>query len=468
MAVCRVHGSTLRFTDIDIGMCSIMRLMPTDELLEICPLQTIQGVFGCISQREVAERRVDFQSKSIVNIAPNTPEELTNISTNAGRWLQGILGSSDFSRDLGYNHSMIMNKRYNLNARYRSGFMISPTVPWRQAELDRLEIRSILELAQFSISVVMLSLDTNIGDEYVSAMPGYTSVPQRRLLQQRLQFPERKTVSRMMLTVNSARPPADNKDSVVETSTREITSINNYDNVARAVCDPHYPNCELMTMKKSVSIADFCLSERMFLQTRQSDIAAAFIASSQDTVPFFQITSVLKIGFETACKTNSRRLLQNKDVQITFAVATAGAYVLALDVLRASGFGDVTLLSQTPSLLKLCDTTDPGSCIVTLHGPTGAQNFSIDITRNNNVAAEISAPVIGMILGSVCLFLVCFGLFACKRNNPHVNDHSVIYDDDNMHDTYDPSAMQMGANAQLYSKDNPWDPHPAYADLYKP
>jgi len=123
--------------------------------------------------------------------------------------------------------------------------MISPTVPWRQAELDRLEIPSMLELAQFSISVVMLSLDTNIGGQYVSPVPGYTSAPQRRLLQQRLQFPERKTVSRMMLTVNSARPPADDKDSLVETSTREITSINNYDNVARAVCDPRYPNSRI-------------------------------------------------------------------------------------------------------------------------------------------------------------------------------------------------------------------------------
>jgi len=337
--------------------------------------------------------------------------------------------------------------------------MISPTVPWRQAELDRLEIPSILELAQFSISVVMLSLDTNIGGQYVSPVPGYTSAPQRRLLQQRLQFPERKTVSRMMLTVNSARPPADDKDSLVETSTREITSINNYDNVARAVCDPRYPNCELMTVKKSVSIADFCLSERMFLQTQQNDIAAAFIASSQDTVQFFQITSVVKNGFEAACKTNSRRLLQNKDVQITFAVATGGAYVLALDVLRASGFGDVTLLSQNQSLLKLCDTTVQGSCIVTLHGPTGAQNLSINVTGHNNAASGISAPVIGMILGSVCLFVVCFALFVCKQNNPEVIDHTVLYDVDDMNDNFVPSAMPMGVNNQPYSKDHPWDPH---------
>jgi len=149
-------------------------------------------------------------------------------------------------------------------------------------------------------------------------------------------------------------------------------------------------------------------------------------------------------------------------------VAAGGAYVLALNVLRASGFGDVTLLSQTPSLLKLCDTTVQGSCIVTLHRPTGAQNLSINITRHNNAAVGITAPVISMILGSVCLFVVCFALFVCKRNNPEVIDHSVLYDDDNMHDTYDPSAMQMGANDQLYSKDNPWDPQPASARLYKP
>jgi len=108
----------------------------------------------------VAERRVDFESKSVVNIAPEHGDEVVNVSTEAGEWLQGLLGTSEYHRQLGYNHSLIMNNKYKLNAQYRRRFMISPTVPWRDADAGG--AKTLLQLVQFSISAVMLSLDTRI------------------------------------------------------------------------------------------------------------------------------------------------------------------------------------------------------------------------------------------------------------------------------------------------------------------
>jgi len=409
---------------------SVTRLVPTDALLEICPLQSVSGIFGCISRREVAERRIEFQSKSIVNIAPNSPAELQSVSANAGKWLQGLLGTSDYVRDLGYNHSMIMNKKYSLNARYRSGFMISPTVPWRESDIARLELQSILELAQFSISAVMLSLDINIGSSYVSAMPNLAPAAMRRLLQAESMDSgvvpvSAGSVSRMLLTVSSERPSDDKNQSAVETSMREITSTNNRENVALAVCDRSFPTCELLTVKKTVSVEDFCLSEGDFVAKKQAEISADFRGSSQDTIGFVKITSVLKKGFETICKKNARRLLQTQTVFVTMAVQTNGPYVIAVDTLRLSGYGDVTMLTRNVSMMRFCDTTVPGSCTILPVGvPVDLVLVPINVTvplygATTVETKDVAVPaIIAIVIGGV-LFVFCVGFILYRNRQSH-------------------------------------------------
>jgi len=410
---------------------SIMRLEPTDALLEICPLQTVSGIFGCISRREVAERRIDFESKSIVNIAPNNAAELQSVSARAGTWLQGLLGTSEYVRELGYNHSMIMNAKYELNARYRSGFMISPTVPWRETDLMRAGARSILELAQFSISAVMLSLDTNIGSSYMSAMPNLPPVAMRWLLQAEstdnsVVAVSGGSVSRMLLTVSSERPSENKEESVVETSMREITSTSNHENVANAVCDRTLPTCELLTVKKTVSVEDFCLSERDFVGRKQAEIAADFRESSQYTIASVQITSVLKKGFETICNKNARRLLQTQTVFVTLVVQSNGLYTIAVDTLRTSGYGDVTMLTRNTSMMRFCDTTVPGSCvlvpvgvpvqIVLVPNNTTVPLRGVTKVETNDVAVPaIIAIVIGSILFVFCMRFIVFRNYQTKQ-----------------------------------------------------
>ena len=272
---------------------STMQLMPFDQLLEICPFQVIPNRFGCVARREVTRRRIDFQTNSIVNIAPNDESNLFNVSTKAGEWTSKLLGQSEFARQLGFNHSNIMNRKHALNARYRRGFMISPTTPWRKAEMEEAEATTPLDLSQITIAINLLSLDANINQPYQSTVPGgalhvgnyvppvESSPPSRRLLTEG----GSRQVGRMLLQFNSpdaaatlstdlavsdtpgsTPPPSKN---TAPSTTRKITSVNDNVNVVRAVCanTPTTHKCAMVSLTKSVTIAEFCQNEEVIIAT---------------------------------------------------------------------------------------------------------------------------------------------------------------------------------------------------------
>jgi len=142
-----------------------MQMMPTPELLAYCPMQAMRGSFGCNARREINQRALEFQTNSITSITGRADEDTHFVHTRAGLWSQNLLGGSEYARQLGYNHSKIMHEKHNLNTRYRKGFMISPTIPWRQTEIDQAveKADSIFGLAEQMITTVLVSLDTNFG-----------------------------------------------------------------------------------------------------------------------------------------------------------------------------------------------------------------------------------------------------------------------------------------------------------------
>lgn len=147
----------------------MMRLIPTDALLQICPIQATRGVYGCMTRRDIQERYLDIITRSIYEISPDEGSNSTAKFKGAGTWLQGLLGNSNFSYDLGYNHSQIMTNMFKLNNRYRRGFIVDPTIPWRQSDMLNEGVTSVLDLAQFSISTILLSLDQNLDRVYEPA-----------------------------------------------------------------------------------------------------------------------------------------------------------------------------------------------------------------------------------------------------------------------------------------------------------
>jgi len=166
---------------------SLMRMFPSQALLGICPIMATAGQFGCVTRKEITARKLEFERGGIVNFAhyeqgvaaasarnvssassPHSPSDLALAGQHflPGLWTQTVLGPSEYARELGRNHSSILNKKFALNSRYRNAYMLSPTVEWGQDGLDQQNVNSILDLAQFSITTMMFSLDTNIGFTY--------------------------------------------------------------------------------------------------------------------------------------------------------------------------------------------------------------------------------------------------------------------------------------------------------------
>jgi len=169
-----------------------MEMLPTPALLAYCPLQTTRGMFGCNARREIRQRTLEFKTNSITSITGHSDEDVQVAYERAGVWSELLLGGSEYARQLGYNHSRIMHEKNNLNARYRKGFMISPTIPWRQAEIDQATQRtdSIFDLAQHMITTVMVSLDTNFGQLYEAdvelRLPYVLPITQQQVIEHQL------------------------------------------------------------------------------------------------------------------------------------------------------------------------------------------------------------------------------------------------------------------------------------------
>jgi hypothetical protein len=258
---------------------------------------------------------VDFASNSIVNIAPNNASDLEIVSTDAAAWTQKLIGNTEFARQLGYNHSKIMNARYGLNARFRRGFMISPTTPWRNAEMVEAGVTTPLDLAQITITTVLLSLDSNVGQTYVSTVPTPVagSTTARRLLGIPTEVGMKHSISRMLLQLDSPNtPPATN---AMPTATREITSVDDNQNVMRAVCNdrPSNHKCDMVQLRKQVSLADFCQSEDEISANILPSMRQILSAASDNAVLDVTITSISQPGKSNICGSQiRRRLLETK------------------------------------------------------------------------------------------------------------------------------------------------------------
>jgi cysteine-rich repeat protein len=148
------------------GSESLMRLRPTQALLEICPIHATKNTFGCITRRDIQERMHDVVTQSVFKFSPHNATVRDDTFDAAGRWMQSLLGASDYVFNLGRSHAQVMTDRFQLDNRYRPAYLVKPTVPWRQTEMDQQGIASVLELAQSSISVVLVAFDQNVGETY--------------------------------------------------------------------------------------------------------------------------------------------------------------------------------------------------------------------------------------------------------------------------------------------------------------
>lgn len=110
------------------GSSSLMRLRPTPALLNLCPVHATKNTFGCITRRDISERVHDVVTQSVFKFSPRNTSVREDTFDAAGRWLQTLLGASDYAYALGSNHTRVMTDRFQLEERYRLGYMLKPTV----------------------------------------------------------------------------------------------------------------------------------------------------------------------------------------------------------------------------------------------------------------------------------------------------------------------------------------------------
>ena len=415
---------------------SIMHLVPSAELLNICLMQSIRNRFGCLAQREVKRRRIEFAQSSIINIAQNDASDLLNVSTAAGVWTSNLLGNSEYARQLGFNHSNIMNKKNNLNARYRRGFMISPTTPWAKREMDAALVTTPLDLAQNTITTILLTLDANIGESYQSTVLGGAPhvsnfVPSRRLLSSAPSAVRH--VARMLMQLNSdgssgitAAPQTTPNRNTAPTARRQITSVDDSANVVKTVCanSPGSHKCGMIRVTKRVSTAEFCLGEEAIMQGQQAAIDLALQRASDDALQEVHITSVSQKNRGSICHpAPGRRLLAaatSHDLIFTLVLEVrtmVDAFSLSAAALGAEKITAIRGLTND-SFWRLCENgivTD--DCVKTiaqsynatrdivvpfsLHIPDPAANAPdmvrirgiINLMYTNNTRVSISAPI---------------------------------------------------------------------------
>jgi hypothetical protein len=359
-----------------------------------------------VARREIQERQIQLQSESIINIAPNGAGDLEDMHVQAGLWSQKLLGNTEFARQLGYNHSKIMNERNALNARYRRGFLISPVTPWRNSEIVAANVTTVLDLAQISITVVLLALDTNIGETYASTVPvAVPGTPAVRRLLSSTAGPRIRQVSRMMLQLNTAdsssiQPVVGEDISVARTTTREITSVNDNDNVVRAVCQAAGAKMgNMRAEQRQLTPEMYCLSENELINALQPVLTSERQMESRNAIAEVRITSISRPDFESVCiGANARRLLQNSGangvalvnmVEVYNKIETLDQFIIVMAGLKRTQNEGMNVTSDvvTPCA-SLVTEADKTTCILAWISQNLQKRLVLEATITKNAFGD--------------------------------------------------------------------------------
>ena len=117
---------------------------PNDDLLRICPLHRVKGVYGCIARFEVQSGLFEFESTSVLSI--ESDEQINNFAS--GSWAQSQRTASLSFVQAIRAHSNQIRNRYHVNTKNRKAFVVSQDVPWSEAEFVNDPTLSYLQYPQ--------------------------------------------------------------------------------------------------------------------------------------------------------------------------------------------------------------------------------------------------------------------------------------------------------------------------------
>jgi len=170
------------------------------------------------------------------------------------------------------------------------------------------------------------------------------------------------TNNRMILSVDSAERKQ-NEENAAEggtTCAKEITSINNNDQIIRLVCGDEYAKCDMLSISKFVSIDDFCQPESLLVDNYEEILNSELRSATAGNVQKSTITSITNPGAIELCSSRvSRRLLQTETIQLTVIVHLNGTvgYIVDQNILNSNGNAALMKRSDLSNMkLSLCDS----------------------------------------------------------------------------------------------------------------
>jgi len=109
---------------------------PSEDVLRICPLHVIPGVFGCVSRFEVHHGIHELADASILEISADR----LLCPPLAKSWAQQQRTTSDFYAQTITKHAETVRSVFKLDHTRRRGFLISQDLPWRKNDLENANI----------------------------------------------------------------------------------------------------------------------------------------------------------------------------------------------------------------------------------------------------------------------------------------------------------------------------------------
>ena len=170
-------------------------------------------------------------------------------------------------------------------------------------------------------------------------------------------------------------------------SAREITAINNNRQITDLLCGKaeHGNTCDMLSIRKDVGIAEFCLREADFMQLATADIRQQLMDAASSSVTEVVITSIVRPGAYYKCKsTATRRLLHTETITITYVTRATTNYFVNLDILLDTGFSGLKRMTALDGTkLAICSSVSTSSKASVL--------VSIDEADQNRVCPSVSA-----------------------------------------------------------------------------
>jgi hypothetical protein len=140
------------------------QLVPSEELLTLCPMAVTRGNYGCISRFEVEDSILDFETASIAAVSmPYDNTTSGNATSPALRsWVTaGAFGGSDYMRDVVAEHADLVVSMFGVNNRFRTAFLQSPTLPWTPAALAAINVSTRIDAVQDTFSFILVTMDSS-------------------------------------------------------------------------------------------------------------------------------------------------------------------------------------------------------------------------------------------------------------------------------------------------------------------